>query len=79
MKTSGIYKIVNKINGKYYVGSSKNIPVRWSDHKETLNKSSHYNVHLQRSWKKYGNHNFEFVIVNAPTTLKGRGFYVKFP
>jgi hypothetical protein len=25
MKISGIYKIINKINNKYYVGSSKHI------------------------------------------------------
>jgi predicted GIY-YIG superfamily endonuclease len=26
---SGIYKIINKINGKYYIGSSKSINDRW--------------------------------------------------
>jgi len=28
-KISGIYKIVNKVNGKYYVGSSNDIERRW--------------------------------------------------
>lgn len=28
-KISGIYKIINKINGKYYVGSSDNILGIW--------------------------------------------------
>jgi len=61
---SGIYKIVNKINGKYYVGSSRNITgSRWPNHKSDLNKGIHFNNHLQSSWKKYGDKNFEFVIV----------------
>lgn len=41
-KISGIYKIINKINGKYYVGSSKDIVTpnigRWYMHKYELNK-----------------------------------------
>lgn len=29
---TGIYKIVNKINGKIYVGQAKNIKERWKGH-----------------------------------------------
>ena len=60
---TGIYKIINRTNGKYYVGSTKNSNVRWSDHKEDLNKHRHYNIHLQRAWMKYGESNFEFVMI----------------
>jgi group I intron endonuclease len=62
-KISGIYKIINKINGKYYVGSSKNIHKRWLYHKEDLKNNKHHSQHLQRSWNKYGFINFDFVIV----------------
>jgi group I intron endonuclease len=66
-KTSvGIYKIINKINGKYYVGSSKNIIGnfgRWYKHKYYLNKNKHPNSHLQNSWNEYGENNFEWTIV----------------
>jgi group I intron endonuclease len=66
-KVSGIYKIINKINGKYYVGSSKNINYgyhsRWNRHKRDLNKKIHRNDHLQRSWDKYGEDNFDWVLV----------------
>ena len=59
----GVYKIVNKINGKYYVGSSNDIKCRWSGHKNKLNNNVHENSHLQRSWNKYGSNNFDFIIV----------------
>ena len=62
-KISGIYKIVNKINGKYYVGSAQNFKQRWRKHKELLNRNVHPNIHLQRSWNKHGESNFEFIIL----------------
>ena len=30
MKKIGVYRIVNKVNDKYYVGSSEDIDRRWS-------------------------------------------------
>jgi group I intron endonuclease len=63
MSISGIYKIINKVNGKYYVGSSVNIKVRWQNHKTDLNRNVHRNIHLQRSWNECGKNNFDFVIV----------------
>ncbi len=63
MKISGIYKIINKINDKYYIGSSNNIYKRFNQHKLNLNKNIHKNSHLQWSWNKYGNNNFNFVII----------------
>lgn len=68
-KISGIYKIVNKVNGKYYVGSSYNINTgadsRWRKHLKMLRIGKHYNKYLQRAWIKYGESNFEFIIVEA--------------
>ncbi len=31
--TTGIYKILNKINGKFYIGSAINIEARWRRHR----------------------------------------------
>ena len=65
-KISGIYKIVNKVNGKYYVGSSNDMCSkfgRWYQHKKRLIKNTHINEHLQNAWNKYGESNFEFSIV----------------
>ena len=65
MKISGIYKIVNKVNGKYYIGSSNNIHQRWNQHKSSSNNNCHKNSHFQSSWNKYGKDNFEFIIVEV--------------
>ena len=64
-KISGVYKIVNKTNGKYYTGSSKNINERWKIHKRGLRGNRHYNVHLQSAWNKYGETAFNFVVVET--------------
>lgn len=63
MKISGIYKIINKTNRKYYIGSSKDIKYRWHKHKYSLNNQSHSNSHLQRAWVKYGSNNFDWIII----------------
>lgn len=62
-KISGIYKIVNKLDGKYYIGSSSNIKSRWSKHKTHLKNNYHWNQHLQNAYNKYKLENFEFIIV----------------
>lgn len=60
---SGIYKIINKITGHYYVGKSKDLKKRWRKHKSYLNKNNHCNHYIQSDWNKYGESAFEFVIV----------------
>ena len=59
----GIYTITNKINNKKYIGQSQNIKVRWKNHKAELRHNHHSNTYLQNSWNKYGEHNFEFKII----------------
>lgn len=56
----GIYRIRNKINGKYYVGSSVDIRSRWQAHRRELDRGDHHDTYLQRAWDKYGGNNFEF-------------------
>jgi len=63
-KISGIYKIVNKVNGKYYVGSSKDIICyRWPQHTRALRANRHKNDYLQNAWNKYGENNFEIIVI----------------
>lgn len=60
----GIYMIKNKVNNKIYIGQSFNIKERWAKgHIKPLEMNNHINIHLQRSWNKYGKENFEFIII----------------
>lgn len=71
-KNSGIYKIIHKESGKYYVGSAVNFNKRWNAHKRDLIKNKHSNVYLQHAWNKYGNNSFEFIIVEYVDDVFGR-------
>lgn len=62
-RISGIYKIINKTNNKYYVGKSINIKQRFISHKCELRRNNHDNSRLQKAWNKYGENNFEFKII----------------
>ena len=56
-----IYKILNKQNSKFYIGSTNNIQNRWNIHRYELRHNLHSNNYLQNAWNKYGEENFEFV------------------
>lgn len=60
---AGIYQIKNLKNNKVYIGQSKNIYSRWTDHRAHLNVGTHDNDYLQKSWNKYGESCFEFTIL----------------
>lgn len=60
---SGVYEIVNLVNGKRYIGSSKNIFKRFCEHKKALLKNKHHSIALQRAWNKYGESNFQFNVI----------------
>jgi group I intron endonuclease len=60
LETSGIYEIVNLINGKKYIGQSKDVKNRLEQHKSNLIGNRHHNNHLQSSFNKYEIDNFEF-------------------
>ena len=62
MKT-GVYKITNQINGKFYIGSSKDLIRRKKDHFRLLKKGVNHNILLQRAVNKYGIDNFIFEIL----------------
>jgi group I intron endonuclease len=54
----GIYKITNKLNKRYYVGSSVDIQERLNTHLWALKNNRHENPKLQHSWNKHGEHSF---------------------
>jgi group I intron endonuclease len=57
----GIYAI--KRDERAYIGHSSNITKRWSNHKSDLRRGVHDNPHLQNAWDKYGEEEFEFVVL----------------
>lgn len=62
-KLSGVYKITNKINGKFYVGSSNTIFGRWQNHASDFSNNTHPNQKFNDAINKYGMENFSFEIL----------------
>ena len=56
-----IYKILNKENGKFYIGSTVEPQKREKRHFNDLQKNKHHCIFLQRSFDKYGIDCFEFL------------------
>ena len=59
---SGIYKITNQINGKIYIGQSKNVFERKKQHFVALYHGYHENKLMQEDWDE-NNRGFRFDIV----------------
>ena len=62
-KLIGVYIIKNKITNKFYVGHSVDIYQRFNSHKSYLKRGIHHCIYLQRAWDKYGEDNFDFIII----------------
>lgn len=68
---TGIYKITNIVNNKFYIGSaSLGFKRRFIQHKSDLKQNKHRNIHLQRSYNKHGKDNFLFEIIEYCEPLK---------
>jgi len=66
---TGVYVIRNKITGAVYVGStSHDFRIRFKTHRKLLRRNQHDNAYLQNAWNKYGEVNFEFLIVESIDT-----------
>lgn len=61
----GIYRFLNKINNKSYIGQSVNIEQRYKDHVSRAfnSKSDEYNSLIHKAIRKYGLNNFSFEIL----------------
>lgn len=64
-RISGVYEILNTVNGHRYIGSSCNIQNRWREHKRDLNNSCHHSPYLQRSWTCHGGDCFTFSVLEC--------------
>lgn len=66
LKQSGVYCIKNTANNKFYIGSTCNsFQSRLRNHSLNLERNTHCNKYLQKSWRKYGKNNFTFIILEA--------------
>lgn len=59
----GIYRYINKVNGKSYVGQSLDLRHRHNEHISLLKRGLDGCVLLQKAWNKYGEDNFDYEII----------------
>lgn len=62
-KRAGIYMITNKINGKFYIGKSKDIAMRLYAYLNKNRLGNNKNVRINRALLKYGYSNFSLTIL----------------
>ena len=72
MKICGIYKITNTVTGDFYIGSSKDVKKRWSEHKHKSTWKQHPNNPMYLDMQKYETDKFAFEILEEaePEQLK---------
>ena len=62
-----VYKIVNTVNGKVYIGQTiQPLNIRWKRHRFDAVHGSKYAIH--QAIRKYGEDNFEISIIDTATT-----------
>ena len=71
-KIIGVYKITNTVTGDFYIGSSKNVKLRWAAHKWPSSWKRFPNNPMYLDMQKYGVEKFEFQILEVvePGSLK---------
>ncbi|HDZ37886.1 MAG TPA: hypothetical protein ENH62_06325 [Marinobacter sp.] len=67
---SGVYEILNTVNGNRYVGQASDVEHRWGDHKWCLSSNRHENEHLQRAYNKYGVDFFVYILLEEVEDLE---------
>lgn len=67
-----LYKIINKLDNKFYLGSTIDFDKRVKRHQRDLRLNKHHNIFLQRAFNKHGEQNFSFHIFKkcSPSSLK---------
>lgn len=63
LEVSGVYKILCLVNGKFYIGSSKNIQDRWWAHWQEKERAKTKNQMMYDDMRKYGKENFRIYVI----------------
>lgn len=66
-----IYSIYNNVSGWIYIGQSKTIDKRRTEHFRNLRQGKHHNPILQNSYDKHGLNAFEFTEIEKHDTGEG--------
>jgi group I intron endonuclease len=73
-RRAGVYEIVCAATNKRYIGSTLNLTNRFRQHCYHLQRSAHFNIHLQRIFNRDGADGLTFLIrefVEDPANLRG--------
>jgi group I intron endonuclease len=76
----GVYRIINRVNGKCYVGSASCVRGRWTRHKSALKQGKLSNAAFQEDFDKYGASAYECELLELcdKTALREReDFWIK--
>lgn len=68
MKTACIYAIRNRLTGKVYVGSTRELDIRWAEHKELLTQGLH-SPKMQAAWDASAPEDWEWVVIEEGIPL----------
>jgi group I intron endonuclease len=60
----GVYIVKNLVNGKIFIGSSKNLEGKLNSMRFQLEMGSHMNNELQKDYNQFGKENFSFEILD---------------
>lgn len=76
-----IYGIKNLINKKLYIGMTISFRQRKYKHLKDLRAGKHHSFYLQNAWNKYGEENFEFIIIDTNVSTSNiadkEAYYIK--
>lgn len=64
VKQPGVYVITCTVNGRVYVGSTRNLRKRWQDHRTRLTLGTHPNPQLQADYAAHGPDAFTYAILD---------------
>lgn len=71
-----IYKIINDINKKVYIGKTeRTIEIRWKEHQQDYKKESCQNRPLYKAFNKYGIENFHIELIEECNNPEERERY----
>ena len=73
----GVFKVVNKVNGKILIDESPDALAKWNRHQTELRFGSHRNKALQEDWNNFGPENFEYSLLSSLEVKEGENVNIR--